>query len=277
MIFPFVFVGVCILTKLLHFTAHILHIAITKLSSFYCTLLRRYVVGYQTASGLASGQFKAFAVQFDAVGGGDINVKDAIVVADAAGTASINDGADQIWRWDTANAQWTKYFFRKQRTTVYGWCKAGETSATTDTIPAGETFFFRRGSGSAASDVTMSGAVKPFDATVTSYTTTGGQLVFMANPWPTSLAIKGFEAYQTSPSGTASINDGADQIWRWDTANAQWTKYFFRKQRTTVYGWCKAGETAATEDVIPSGEGFFFRRGSGSAADTVQLKAPSAN
>ena len=235
------------------------------------------VVGYQTASGLASGQFKAFAVQFDAVGGGDINVKDVIAVGTPAGSASIDDTADQIWRWDTANAQWTKYFFRKQRTTVYGWCKAGETAATADTISAGETFFFRRGTGAASSDVTMSGAVKAFDATATSYTASSGQLVFMANPWPTSLAVKGFENYQTTPAGSASIDDTADQIWRWDTANAQWIKYFFRKQRTTVYGWCKAGETAATEDVIPSGEGFFFRRGTGSSADTVQLKAPSAN
>ena len=99
----------------------------------------------------------------------------------------------------------------------------------------------------------------------------------MANPWPTAIALKGFEANQTSPAGQAAINDGADQIWRWDTVNAEWIKYFFRKQRTTVYGWCKSGEETATEDVIPAGEGFFFRRGTGSAADTVTLLPPSAN
>jgi hypothetical protein len=230
-----------------------------------------------TTTGISGGQFKAFAVQFDAVSGGNINVKDAIAVTIPAGSTEIDDTADQIWRWDTVNAQWTKYFFRKQRTTVYGWCKAGETTATTDTIPAGETFFFRRGSGSSASDITMSGAVKAFTATPNPYTASGGQLVFMANPWPTSLAIAGFEKYQSSPAGSSEIDDTADQIWRWDTTNAQWIKYFFRKQRTTVYGWCKAGETEATTDSIPVGEGFFFRRGSGSAADTIQLKTSSSN
>lgn len=248
-----------------------MHILLDELGS-----ILSYVVGYSTVSGLSSDQFKALAVQFEDVGGGSINVKDVVTVANSAGSNEINDTADQIWRWDTAKAEWTKYFFRKQRTTVYGWCKAGETTETTDTIPVGETFFFRRGTGSAATSITLAGAVKPFTGSGT-YTASGDQLVFMANPWPTAITIKGFEANQTSPVGSNEINDTADQIWRWDTAKAEWTKYFFRKQRTTVYGWCKAGETVATEDVIPAGEGFFFRRGAGSAADTITLLPPSVN
>jgi hypothetical protein len=123
----------------------------------------------------------------------------------------------------------------------------------------------------------MAGAVKALDGSATSYTVASDQLVFMANPWPTPLAIAEFNAYQSTPAGSASIDDTADQIWRWDTTNAQWTKYFFRKQRSTVYGWCTSGETTATEDVIPAGEGFFFRRGSGAATDTIQLKTSSTN
>lgn len=50
MIFPFVFVWVCILSTLLHFAAHILHIAITITTHLYCTLRHKKVVGYQTAA-----------------------------------------------------------------------------------------------------------------------------------------------------------------------------------------------------------------------------------
>ena len=187
----------------------------------------------------------------------------------------MNDTADQIWRWNTSSAAWDKYFYRKQRTTVYGWCKAGETAETADTIPAGETFFFRRGTGAAATDMTLAGAVKEFKGS-TQYTASQNQLVFMANPWPMKIVIADFANYQTTPAGAATMNDTADQIWRWNTATAGWDKYFYRKQRTTVYGWCKAGETAATADEIPAGEGFFFRRGTGASEDTITLPAPSA-
>ena len=233
------------------------------------------VVGYQTVSDVAGGKFKALAVQFEDVAGGEIAVKDLVTVGTPAGGALISDGADQIWRWDTANATWIKYFYRTQRKTVYGWCKSGEESATTDTIPAGETFFFRRGTGSVATDLTLAGAVKEFKGSA-QYSAAGGQFVFMANPWPFETVIKDFANYQTSPSGGALISDGADQIWRWDTTAATWIKYFYRTQRKVVYGWCKSGEESATTDTIPVGEGFFFRRGTGSASDTITFSAPAA-
>ena len=91
-----------------------------------------------------------------------------------------------------------------------------------------------------------------------------------------TIAIANFANYQGSPVGANAIADTADQIWRWDTTSAAWVKYFYRVQRGTVYGWCKSGEQSATEDVIPVGEGFFFRRGTGSALDTITLPAPTA-
>ena len=224
---------------------------------------------------MSSGQFKALAVQFENVGGGSISVKDVVSVDVPAGANAIADTADQIWRWNTASAAWDKYFYRVQRGTVYGWCKSGETAATTDEIPAGETFFYRRGTGATATSMTLSGAVKEFSGS-SQYTASSGQLVFMANPWPVNVVIADFANYQGSATGANAIADTADQIWRWNTTSAAWDKYFYRVQRGTVYGWCKAGETAATSDQIPAGEGFFFRRGTGSSLDTITLPAPSA-
>ena len=233
------------------------------------------IVGYQTVDSLKQDKFVALAVQFENIAGGEIAVTNLVTVGTPAGAASILDTADQIWRWDTEEATWTKYFYRRQRMTIYGWCKAGEETATTDTIPAGETFFFRRGSGSAETTLTLAGGVKEFKGSST-YSATGDQLVFMANPWPVETVIKDFASYQTDPVGAAAILDIADQIWRWDTTEAAWIKYYYRKVRGVAHGWCKSGAETETADTIPAGEGFFFRRATGAKEDTITFTAPSA-
>ena len=166
-----------------------------------------------------------------------------------------------------------KYFTYKPRgAKTYTWCNAGSTTETTDTISSGTTFFFYRG-GSAATDLTLAGAVREFKGQQ-QYTISDSKFVFMAYPWPFALKIAGFEAYQMSPSGGLTIGGGADQIWRWDTEKADWDKYFYRKGRgVTTPVWCKSGETNETTDEIPVGEGFFFYRGG--AADTVTFAAPT--
>ena len=73
-------------------------------------------------------------------------MSDAYTSGTPSGAASIGGGTDQIWRWDTTGNDWAKYFYRSGRgVTTPGWCKSGETAITTDTIPAGEGFFFFRG------------------------------------------------------------------------------------------------------------------------------------
>lgn len=63
---------------------------------------------------------------------------------------------DKIWLWDTTAGDWIKYYYRKVGTqAAVGWCKNGETTVTDDTIPAGEGFFFYRGSGAAVDTITF--------------------------------------------------------------------------------------------------------------------------
>lgn len=83
------------------------------------------------------------------------NMANYYTTGSAAGAASLGTQADQIWLWDTTAADWAKYFYRVQRGTVYGWCKQGETTATTDTIPVGKGFFFRRASGASNAEITF--------------------------------------------------------------------------------------------------------------------------
>ena len=107
-------------------------------------------------------------------------------------------------------------------------------------------------------------------------TVTGAQLAFMANPWPTAISVADFSsnyAEGSAPQGSGSIG-GADQIWRWNTATASWTKYFYYSGRGTTQ-WRKSGESKETTDVIPGGEGFFFQRAASGASATLKISAPA--
>ena len=99
----------------------------------------------------------ALSVSFDNVGQ-DASYKIASLLSVGApkGAATALTSADQIWLWDTEAGDWVKYFYRKiGNQAAVGWCKAGATTKTTDKIPAGQGFFFRRGGGGTADKITF--------------------------------------------------------------------------------------------------------------------------
>lgn len=225
------------------------------------------VVGYQTIDAPAAGSYIALAVQFEGVGEStDLPIASLVKVGAPKGAKSIADGADQIWLWDSAGADWVKYFYRSSNS---AWCKKGGTSETTDTVKNGDTVFFYRGGGGAATTLTLSGGVSPISGKPEYKNLVAGNYYMMAYPWPVAMQIKNFKNYQGKPKGAKSIADGADQIWRWNTENNDWDKYFYRSTNTA---WCKKGLTAETTDTIPAGEGFFFYRGGGADTDTVTFE-----
>jgi hypothetical protein len=221
------------------------------------------VVGYQTVENVSVTKFYPLAVQFESTSATDLAVKDLLVVSAPAGGLTLGAGADQIWRWDTEKSDWKKYFWRSGRgVTTPCWCNEGDTTETVDTIPAGENVFFYRG-GTAVTSLTLAGGVKSFEATK-AYSASVTKFVFMGYPWPQELEVSVFSNFYSSgsPAGGLTLGAGADQIWRWDTVNANWVKYFYRSGRgVTNAGWCKEGETDIITDKIPVGEGFFFYRG----------------
>lgn len=116
------------------------------------------IVGYVQAGTAAASQYVPLATQFEALGGGDIAVKNAITV-DKPISNSTWGTADQLWRWDTANATWTKYaYYKKPRTdpAEIFWAKIvndkAEGTETEETIPAGKGIFFKRSSGASATE-----------------------------------------------------------------------------------------------------------------------------
>ena len=234
------------------------------------------VVGYKQIT-VNAGTMVGMGVQFnDTATENSIAVKDLISIpeADQKGAPSFGGTADQIWAWDVSNTAWKKYYFRKQGTRVFGWCKQGQTAVTEDTLANGDGFFFVRPTGSGTT-VTLNGAVNLVDPTVP-INVAAGTMTFMTYPWPQSYAIANFadNIPVADQKGAPSFGGTADQIWMWDDANTAWVKYYFRKQGTRVFGWCKQGQTAVTEDTIDPGACFFFVRPTGTGT-TITFTKPA--
>ena len=239
------------------------------------------IVGYSTTTVDAAKQV-ALTVQFEDVStAGQIAVKD--VVKSSNPTAGSSFGtADQIWRW--SNGAWQQYFLCKPNPraeiTADGWAtkeSAGKGDVTTDTIPAGETFFYLN-KGKVTATITLAGGVKAFAATPT-YEVEAAKQVFIGYPWPQKLAIAGFDKYCSNPTAGSSFGT-ADQIWRW--GSGAWDQYFLCKPNPraeiTADGWAtkdSAGKGGVTDAEINVGEGFFFLN-KGKVKQTITFTNPAA-
>lgn len=245
------------------------------------------IVGYVQAGKAAAAQYVPLATQFEALGGGDIAVKNA-VTAEPASSSTDWGSADQLWRWNTATASWTKYALYevpRSRPAVIEWRKIVgddvEDAETTDKIPAGETFFFLRAGGTEPATLTLAGGVKDLNGE-SAFTVSSAQLAFVANPWPTEIVIKDFSQFVTDGELSASTDWGsADQIWLWDTAKATWAKYAYYeipRSRPAVTQWRKIVDGEVEEDetteTIPAGKGIFFQRAGGTQPLTVTFTLP---
>ena len=236
------------------------------------------------AGEVGQNQYVPLGAQFENVSGGAIAVKDAVKVGEPIANASMGT-ADQIWIWNTVSSSWTKYYLYavpRTRPAVTYWVKEGVTDAeTTDTIPAGTTFFFlRSGAATGMTSLTLAGGVKDLTGSST-FAVTQNQLAFVSNPWPMPIVIKDFNKYVTSGDPVANASMGtADQIWLWDTPTSSWTKYYFYavpRTRPAVTYWVKEGATdVETTDSIPVGKGIFFQR-SGAASATEPLVVTFTN
>ena len=193
-----------------------------------------------------------------------IPVTNLVKVATPKGAPVFGVAADQIWTYDITGG-WNKYFYR---TSNKNWCKQGQTTTTTDVLDrsTGTTIFFRRGGGGAATTLTLSGAVKPFEASQVYAGITAGTFRFIAYPWPVPFTLDNLKNCQTAPKAAPVFGVASDQVWTYDMEANTWVKYFYR---TASKGYCQQGTTTVTDAVVPAGEGFFFRRGGGGSTETI--------
>ncbi|MBR4652044.1 MAG: hypothetical protein IKO72_01675 [Kiritimatiellae bacterium] len=242
-------------------------------------------VGYASLN-VSAGQIIGLGIQFnDTATENTIAVKDLVTVDVPAGANALGDTADQIWKWE--NNAWTKYFYRKRGATTYGWVKYDSSASTqpsvetSDTLGNGESVFFKRATGAGGASLTLAGAVNLQAATV-STDVAAGQIVQLANPWPTVFPVVNIADCipAADQAGANALGDTADQIWVWE--NNAWTKYFYRKRGATTYGWVKYDSAASsqpttpTTDTIGIGQGFFFKRATGAGGTTVTFTKPAS-
>ena len=229
-------------------------------------------MGYKSTE-LVKDKYTALAVQFENVDQTEIPVKDLISITGSFTTGkTVDEGGDQIWKWDPNASGWIKYYYRGGRgvdAALVGWTKDGEDKITTETIKAGEVVFFKLAGDTTTA--TLSGAVKPFTGSVNT-TCVKDMYTYLAYPWPVAMKIKDFGNYLDGEFVTGkTVDEGGDQIWVWDSNKSDWIKYYYRGGRgvdAALVGWTKDGEDSPTEESIDPGVGFFFKRAGDTAVVT---------
>ena len=240
------------------------------------------IVGYQTITAPAAGNYVSLSVQFDPVDGVQKTVNTLFTYSSGSpkGTPGFGSAADNLWLWDESMNDgiggWAKYWYKS--TGTKGFYKQGVTTAlATDVVPVGSTILFFRGTGAAAATLTLSGGVVPLKSAVQQTGLAAGKYRFMCYPWPIAFNINKLAACQKSPKGTPGFGSAADNVWIWDKAMNEgiggWAKFWYKS--TGTKGYYKQGVTTALADVeIPAGEGFLFFRGTGGADETITFKGP---
>ena len=209
-------------------------------------------------------------MQFEAVNGKtEIPLIDVLTVATPKASPAFGGSGDQIWKYDPTDG-WIKYWWR---TASKNWVKNGQTTVTEDTVRSGDTVLFRRGNSSPATTITLSGAVRPFEAQPVYDNITAGTSRFIGYPWPVAFDAKTLPLYQkVGPKASPAFGVNGDQIWTYD-ADFGWQKYWYRTASKT---YRLNGAAADAESImIPAGEGFFFRRGNSSTAETITFTYPA--
>ena len=228
------------------------------------------IVGSQTIDAPAAGQSVALAIQFSPVDGAStVSITNLLTVATPKASPTFGVTGDQLWKYDPSTG-WVKYWWR---TASKNWVKNGTTAITEDTVAPGDTVLFRRGNGASATTISLSGAIRPFEATPVYSDITAGTSRFIGYPWPVAFDAITLPLYQTvGPKGSPTFGVTGDQIWTYDSVTG-WKKYWYRTASKTYR--LNGSSSDATSIPIAVGEGFFFRRGNGGAAETITFTYPA--
>ena len=212
-----------------------------------------------------------------------MNLSDAVPYVDGMTKGANINTADQI-QIQTSTGGYTTYYMSNGKNAkgadVAGlegkWAKAGTTTPTTDTVGAGQAFWYVRQNytnGDPSLFLTVAGEVCTL---ASSSKDINIQYTHIANPYPTDLPLNDGIPYVVGMTKGANINT-ADQI-QIQTSTGGYTTYYMSNGKNAkgadVVGlegkWAQAGTTTPTADAIPAGKGAWFcRKGSDNFTITV--------
>lgn len=236
------------------------------------------IVGYQTV-GTVAGKLNMPALQFQAVGDGEIAIND--MFTDVSGLTKGNGtgDADSIRVWNPVTSGYTQYFLYTDTGGYYPasegkWVKylGGSANPTTDTLPTGSAFWLNRVAGSDV-DLTTHGEVA-LDASF-NFTITKGKLNMIGNPYPTAIAINSANfAIDATKAVKGNGTGDADSIRVWNPATSGYAQYFLYTDTGGYYPasegkWVKylGGSANPTTDTLPAGFGAWYNSVPATTAD----------
>ena len=238
-------------------------------------------VGYQQIE--LTSKNTIVGINFLGTDGNAMSLNDAVPYVTGMTQGNAAATADNI-QIQTSTGGYTVYYMSNGKNakgqTVTGlegkWAKAGTTTATTDTVAAGQAFWYVRQNytdGDPALTLTVAGQVCTLASSAKDINI---QYTHIANPYPTDLPLNDGIPYVTGMTqGNAAATADNIQI---QTSTGGYTVYYMSNGKNakgqTVANlegkWAKAGTTTATTDSIPAGKGAWFcRKGSENFQITV--------
>ena len=185
----------------------------------------------------------------------------------AGNTAS---AGDQIQVWDRGLQGYSTYFFSARVTGGAAWATvAAPRVAANVTFAAGDGYWYLNRAGESYT-LNVNGEVSTEDVEVT----IAPGFTLVCNPFPSDLPLNSENIDWGTAGATAGNTASAgDQIQLWDIDLQGYKTYFFSGRVTGGAAWATvAAPRAATTDVIPAGQGFWYlNRGE---AFTITLKSP---
>ena len=224
-------------------------------------------------------------INYLGTGGTAMSLNDAVPYVDGMTKGNSINTADQI-QIQTPSGGYTVYYMSNGKNAkgtgdVAGlegkWAKGGTYTPTTDTVSAGQAFWYVRQNytgGDPALTITVAGEVCTLASSSKDITL---QYTHIANPYPADLQLNDGIPYVSGMTQGNSINT-ADQI-QIQTSTGGYSVYYMSNGKNAkgtgdVAGlagkWAKGGTYVPTEDAIPAGKGAWFcRKGSADFQITV--------
>ena len=218
--------------------------------------------------------------------GNAMSLNDAVPYVDGMTKGNAATTADQI-QIQTPSGGYTTYYMSNgknlKNADVAGlegkWAKGGTYVPTTDTVSAGQAFWYVRQNytdGDPSLFLTVAGEVCTLASSPKAISI---QYTHIANPYPTDLPLNdGIPYVEGMTKGNAATT--ADQI-QIQTSTGGYTTYYLSNgknlKNADVAGldgkWAKGGTYVPTEDAIPAGKGAWFCR-KGSENFTITVTRP---
>ena len=230
-------------------------------------------MGYQKLS-IPAGGYALLANPFTQVGsdGETFAINDMFANDSENSTAGNNSSlGDTIEVWDPTIQGYSALYFFSSRAGSKWAAGSAPRVATTDSMTAGDGFWYRN-RGSSAYTLTVSGEVATNDVEVT--LAPGYTLV--CNPFPADLPLNGDSIDWATVGSTAGNNSSlGDTIEIWDPTIQGYSALYFFSSRAGSKWAAGSSPRVATTDSIPAGAGFWYRN-RGSSDIVITLKSPLA-